>query len=238
MRKRPSREPLRRGPQFDSLETRAMMTHVPAAAAFQAHALKVEQAAEVRAAVQESHQHLIAPNAASTGTTGTNSSGGGNNLGTGGNANQPVSNTYSKYDINSNYIGGSIGLQAFVDGLYIDLYHRMPSSDEESFWTGTLESGRFAPYTVVSYFLISPEGVANGTGGQALRPSHPPANIYTGYLGGPIGVTAFVDGLYHDVLHRAPDPAGEAYWVGQIENHDLLPANITFSFLASQTGVA
>ena len=213
MRQRPSREPLRRGPQFDSLETRAMMTHVPAAA-FEAHLLKAGPAAEVRAAVP----------AVTTGTGG-------------GSTPALVQNTYSIYDVNSNYIGGSIGLRAFVDGLYRNILHRKASTDEASFWTGTLASGRFAPYTVVSEFLTSPEAVKKGGSGEPLHPSNPPANIYTGYLGGPIGVKAFVDGLYIDVLHRAPDPAGEAAWIRQIEDHDLLPAKITFTFLAEQPGL-
>jgi hypothetical protein len=162
---------------------------------------------------------------------GNTTGGGGNNLGPA--QFQPVKNTYTETDVFSNYIGGSIGLQAFVDGLYRDVLHRAPDPTGEQFWIGTLESGRYTPYTVVSEFLISAEGTAAGTGGQALRPSHPPANIYTGYLGGPIGVTAFVDGLYYDVLQRTPDPTGVAYWTSQIEQHDLLPAKITFSFLAS-----
>lgn len=223
-------------PQFESLETKALMTHGAAAGAL--HMLQVQHQAAIvqqhtanalQAHAAQALAHLALPadtTGTGTGTTGSNSNGGGNNLG-------PATNTYSQYDVNSNYIGGSLGLQAFVDGLYIDVLHRTASSDESAFWVGTLESGRFAPYTVVSYFQESQEAINAGGSGQPVHPGHPPYNIYTGYLGGPVGVTAFVDGLYYDVLHRAPDAAGEAYWVGQVENHDLLPAKITFSFLAS-----
>ena len=85
----------------------------------------------------------------------------------------------------------------------------------------------------MSYFLQSSEAVQAGGSGHRLLPSHPPANVYTGYLGGDVGVKAFVNGLYYDVLQRNPDPAGEAYWAGQIENFDQLPANITFALIAS-----
>ena len=233
MRQRPSREPLGSGSRFDSLETRAMMTHVPAGAAVQAHLVQAEQAAEVRAAVQAAHHHHSAPGQAALPavSTGTNRSSGGNDLG-------PVSNTFSALDINSNYIGGSIGLQAFVDGLYRNILNRTPSSGEEAFWTGELESGAFLPHEVVNDFLTSSEAVQNGGNGEPFNPSIPPLNIYTSFLGGPIGVTSFVDGLYLDVLHTDPDPAGEAFWVGQIENHDILPAKITFTFLAEQPGLS
>ncbi len=173
----------------------------------------------IHAGRPETAAQLAAPAATDTGT------------GTGGF--QPVSNTFSNLDINSNYIGGSIGLQAFVDGLYLNILHRAPDTPGETFWTGALESGQYTPYTVVNFFLTSTEAIQAGGSGQILRPSHPPANIYTGFLGGPIGVQSFVDGLYVDVLQRPPDPAGVAYWTGQIENFDLLPAKITFSFLES-----
>jgi hypothetical protein len=199
MRISAKRHPRRPAPRFDHLETRTVLSHAAAAAAFEAHLVQAEiHQAELTQAAHSAAVSMF----------------------------QPVMNTYSDSDVFSNYIGGSIGLQAFVDGLYMNVLHRAPDSDGEAIWTGTLESGRFTPYTVVSYFQIA-------AGGQQLRPSHPPANIYTGYLGGPVGVTAFVDGLYTDVLQRAPDPAGEAYWVNQIERYDLLPAKITFSFLAS-----
>jgi hypothetical protein len=218
----PSRA-VRGRPRFDGLETRAMMTHVSTALVVEAYLARNPQA-EIQQAT---------PAATATAGTGTNSTGGGNDLGPNAGGFPPVSNTYSKFDRYSNYIGGSVGLRAFVDGLYMDVLHRRGTPRETSFWTGTLESGRSTPYTVVSYLLQSGEAIQAGGSGQRLLPSHPPANVYTGYLGGDVGVKAFVDGLYYDVLQRAPDPPGEAYWIGQIENDDLLPAKITFSFLAS-----
>ena len=196
-----------------------MMSHVPSMAAAEASVVRWELSANGRAAIAAVQSQLAGP-----GAHLADSAGG---------ATSPVSNTFSIYDVHSNYIGGSIGLQSFVDGLYRNVFHREPDPTGEAFWTGALESGTYTPYTVVSFFLQSPEAVKAGGSGAPLQPSHPPANIYTGFLGGPVGVTAFVDGLYEDVLDRAPDPAGEAYWVGQIENHDLLPAKITFAFLAA-----
>jgi hypothetical protein len=211
MKDRSSRRPLRRGAHFDSLETRALLSHV-SPAAIEAHLLRMQQAALIQTATPALANHATTP--AITGTSG----GGGF---------QPVSNTYSPYDIYSNYIGGSVGLQAFVDGLYINVLHRAPDTAGVTFWTTHLDNGTVAPYTVVSEFLIA-------AGSEPLHPTNPPPNIYTAYLGGNVGVTAFVDGLYHDVLQRAPDPAGEAAWVNAIEGpSQLLPAKVTFAFLAS-----
>ena len=219
----PSRRPLRRGPQFDSLGNASSLTHGLSFAAIEAHLIKLEMAAvpAIHAGHPGTAAQLAAPAATDTGT------------GTGGF--QPVSNTFSNLDINSNYIGGSIGLQSFVDGLGLNILHRRGRHTRaRRSGPGALEAGRFTPYTVVNFFLLSSEAIGAGGSGQMLRPSHPPANIYTGYLGGHVGVKAFVDGLYADVLHSAaPDPAGVAYWTGQIEKFDLLPAKITFTFLAS-----
>jgi hypothetical protein len=185
------------------------LSHV-SAAAVEAHLQHMQQAALIQQAAIASHTAIPA-------LTGESTGGGF----------QPVQNTYTDSDIFSNYIGGSIGLQAFVDGLYINVLHTTPDTTGEAFWTAHLETGSVTPYTVVSEFLIA-------AGGQQLRPSHPPTNIYTSYLGGNVGVTAFVDGLYYDVLQRAPDPAGEAAWVNAIEGpSQLLPAKVTFAFLAS-----
>ncbi len=162
-----------------------MLSHV-SAAAVEAHLLHMQQAALIQTATPAIANPKTAP--AVTGESG----GGGL---------QPVQNTYSQYDIYSNYIGGSIGLQSFVDGLYINVLHTTPDPKGEAFWTAHLETGSVTPYTVVSEFLIA-------AGGQQLRPSHPPTNIYTSYLGGDVGVTAFVDGLYYDVLQRAPGSRG------------------------------
>lgn len=229
MNDRATRRPLRRGPHFDSLEARAVMSHMSAAAAFEAHLLKAEQAAVHRAMVQASHMHATQVHAAlPADTTGTNSTGGGNNLGPVAGQNPQVTNTFSSTDVFSNYIGGSIGLQAFVDGLYTNVLHRPADSDGEAFWIGTLESGRYTPFQVVNLFQTSAEGTSAG-----LTPLQPagPQNVYTAYLGGDVGVRAFVDGLYADVLHTAPDPAGEAFWVGAIERGGVTPYKVTFTFL-------
>ena len=55
---------------------------------------------------------------------------------------QAVTNTYSKYDVFSNYIGGSIGLQAFVDGLYINVLHRQGKLHDETGASGPKRSSR------------------------------------------------------------------------------------------------
>jgi hypothetical protein len=213
-----------RGPQFDHLEGRAMMSHV-SAAVVEADLARLGHATPAQ---------TTSGNGTGAGQT-NNAQGGGRNLGPEANPGgfKSIQNAYSPTDVYTNYIGGPIGITAFVDGLYADILHRFPTTQESGYWAGTLESGRYTPYTVVSEFLTSPEGIADGSGGQALRPSHPPTNVYTSYLGGNIGVTAFVDGLYFDVLQRQVDPVGEAYWVDQIEQHELLPAKVTFGFLAS-----
>lgn len=207
MKDRSSRRPLRRGVHFDSLETRALLSHV-SAAAVEAHLLRMQYAALIHQAAAPAIAHHTAAPAVAAGFT-------------------PVMNDYNPSDIFSNYIGGSIGLQAFVDGLYKNVLHTTPDPDGEAFWTTHLDNGTVAPFTVVSEFQIA-------AGGQALTPTVPPPNIYTAYLGGNVGVTAFVDGLYADVLQRPADPVGEAAWVSAIEGPtQLLPAKVTFAFLAS-----
>ncbi len=210
MKDRSARRPFRRGVQLDSLETRATMSHVPAAV-LAAEALRVE-----RAELQTLPIVTTSPGAGDV------------RIGPG--RRQSIPNAI----IYTNYIGGTVGLEAFVAGLYVDVLHRPPDTAGEVFWTNRLQLGTYTPYTVVSFFLTSSEAVAQGGSGEPLHPTVPPPNIYTAYLGGNVGVTAFVDGLYINVLHSAPDAAGEAYWVSQIEGPaQLLPAKVTFSFLAS-----
>jgi hypothetical protein len=44
--------------------------------------------------------------------------------------------------------------------------------------------------------------------------------------------TAFISALYQNVLHRAPDAAGTAYWVGQLQG-GLSRATVLASFSES-----
>ena len=249
MSHRDSNRALGRSPHFDNLEGRALLSGVPSVAAADAFVVNLYQTVLSRSAtpgeisywtnriergVSEStvgkefalsaeHQNgsvAIQP----TDTSGTGGSVGGSG-GKGG-----VTNSNIDSNFYTNYIGGTLGLKAFVDGLYSDVLHQAPDDTGEAYYTNLLATGGATPSKVVKDFLHIASTV--GLDGQAA-PTPPSGNIYTSFLGGQTGVQAFVDGLYEDVLFRTPDPTGVAYWVNQIEQGGLQPGLVTISFLRS-----
>jgi hypothetical protein len=78
--------------------------------------------------------------------------------------------------------------------LYQAAFNRTPDSGGLNFWTSQLDRGA-APVQVAQGFVGSGEF----------------AQLFAG-----LDTTAFVDQLYQNVLHRAGDPGGEQFWVGQL----------------------
>lgn len=256
MGQRKTKRPLRRGPRFESLESRNLMSGVPSVAAAGAFMMRVVEtglhasAAEVHALARADVHKSVAPTAhravgvaipavvaSNGGKAGVPTTGGETGTAAGGAKNGiqiptgQAKNDFVSTNIYTNYIGGTLGLQAFVDGLYIDLLGRNADTPGETYYLNRLQDGAETPYQVVQDFLSSPE-YARDHGGQAARLTPANGNTYTDYLGGPIGVKAFVDGLYYDVLNQVPDPAGEAHWVGVIEAHPgYRPAYVTDVFI-------
>src|SRR5205823_181158 len=45
--------------------------------------------------------------------------------------------------------------------------------------------------------------------------------------------TAYVEGLYHDVLGRDPDPSGEQFWVSNLQHGKTTRTKVAQTFLGS-----
>jgi hypothetical protein len=217
-----SQRPVHRSPQFDNLEGRALLSGVPSAAAADAFVVNLYQAVLNRSAspgevgywtnriehgvseARVTHEFLNSAEYQSLTSGGQNGG-------------PTVTNTYNAGDIYSNYIGGSIGLKSFVDGLYIDVLHTAPDPQGEAHYTNLLATGQAVPSAVVNDFLHI--AAMNGGNGQP-DPTPPSRNIYTGFL-------------YENVLLRDPDVAGATYWVNQIEQGGVQPGIVTYSFFKS-----
>jgi len=78
--------------------------------------------------------------------------------------------------------------------LYQAAFNRTPDMPGLSYWTGRLDNGT-TPLEVAQGFVGSSEF----------------AQLFAG-----VDTKGFVDRMYQNVLHRAPDAAGEQYWIGQV----------------------
>jgi hypothetical protein len=86
---------------------------------------------------------------------------------------------------------------------------RDPDADGLAYWLGRMETGLTDEHLEAG-FIGSAEYMANhGGSGQA-----------------------WVIGMYHDLLGRAPDPSGLAYWLNKLQN-GTDPGSIAFGFAAS-----
>lgn len=100
----------------------------------------------------------------------------------------------------------SDGILAFdLDGnagqayrLYQTAFDRIPDLGGLSFWIRSLDGG-YDRTAMINYFLISPEF-------QALYGA-----------AGSLSNQELVTLVYHNVLNRAPDPGGLAFWTGQLD---------------------
>lgn len=101
------------------------------------------------------------------------------------------------------------GAAVFVDGLYERMFDRDPSPRELRAWFGPLQSGRSTKAAVAREFLTSAE----------YRRDHASSS-------------AFVEGLYEDVLDKEA-PAGEAeYWTGVLDRRRVSRTQLAQIFLA------
>lgn len=97
-----------------------------------------------------------------------------------------------------------------VNCFYENFLHRAADSGGQQYFVGQLGAG-VDPRTVLAEIVGAPE--------------------YTTLHGGTS--QGFVDALYHDVLGRAPDSGGEAYWTSQASNPAVTHADIVRAFAYS-----
>ncbi len=95
--------------------------------------------------------------------------------------------------------------------LYQAAFDRTPDTGGLSFWFGQMEQG-IAAVNVAASFIASSEF----------------ATLYD-VNGLPPDNTTFVADLYNNVLHRAPDSTGAAYWAGQL-NSGVSRASVLLAF--------
>lgn len=98
---------------------------------------------------------------------------------------------------------------ALVVAIYQHELHRDPTPRELRHSTVLLTSG-VRPITSAAALLVSP-----------------------GYHATHQTQAAFVDGLYHDVLGRDIDPAGEQLWVDRLQHHQMTRLQVAKAFLRS-----
>ena len=91
-----------------------------------------------------------------------------------------------------------------ITELYVGYYNRAPDPSGETYWVGRLESGMSLSAIAQSYSVQTES-----------------TNLYP-FLASPntastTAVQAFVTSVYENLFNRAPDPAGESYWVTQLQ---------------------
>ncbi len=82
-----------------------------------------------------------------------------------------------------------------VDGAYQYILGRSPDAAGRAFWVSWIGQGHGLD-ALRAQLYASPE----------FFTTHGSTN------------STFLDALYQDILHRAPDPSGKAYWLGQLDN--------------------
>jgi len=108
---------------------------------------------------------------------------------------------------------GNESQSADIDRLYVEYFDRLPDFAGYEFWHSRLNVDEWDIQRASRYFADSPEAVA--TYGDA-------------------SLEEFLDILYAQVLGRAPDAGGEAYWLDRLENDPLIDrANIVAFFTDS-----
>jgi uncharacterized delta-60 repeat protein len=155
--------------------------------------------------------------------------------------------------------------QRFVQQLYLDLLGRPGESGGLTFWSGLLDGGQATRIQVVQGIQQSAEYRSLVVGSLYNLYFHRPVDAtglaaWTSFLasGGttdqlraqllgsdeyarahPGGNTApsFLEGLYHDVLYRTMDPAGETAWT-QALNNGASNAAVALAIIQSQEGAS
>ena len=136
-------------------------------------------------------------------------------------SNQAVANVTINHPLPQDPIPGNLAAVAasfthsaealadFVVQAYTVYLHRPPEQNGLNFWTGRLASG-LTDQGLEAQFIGSPEYIQNHGGTGA----------------------GWVTGMYEDLLGRAPDPNGLAFWVGQVQA-GISPVSIALGFAAS-----
>jgi hypothetical protein len=101
--------------------------------------------------------------------------------------------------------------------LYRAAFDRTPDLAGLGYWVGELDRGQDYGAVMAASFIASPEFIAK--------------------YGSAISDALFVDLMYQNVLDRAPDPEGGAYWLGEL-NNGLSRANMLASFAVSDENYA
>ncbi len=116
----------------------------------------------------------------------------------------------------SSAISGGIWLRddtaASIARLYDTVFGRKPDVAGLAYWLNNVEGGLQTMPQVTQAFISSPEFLATY---------------------GSLTNAAFVQGLYQNTLHRAPDNAGLTYWVGQLATGANSRATVVYSFADS-----
>jgi len=99
----------------------------------------------------------------------------------------------SRADVVRGFAGSDQWIQALIDGYYRSTLGRDADATGRAFWIEVIRTGT-APATVAADFYASDE--------------------YHRRIGGTDA--AWIADLYEELLHRTPDQAGAAYWVGQL----------------------
>lgn len=104
------------------------------------------------------------------------------------------------------------GFPAEAYRLYQAAFDRTPDQGGLGYWIGQMGQGQTLA-SVAQAFVVSPE--------------------FRGLYGAAATDTAIVTALYANVLDRAPDAAGLAYWVGALERDAITTADLLISFSES-----
>lgn len=101
--------------------------------------------------------------------------------------------------------------------LYRAAFDRTPDLAGLGYWVGELDRGQDYGSVMAASFIASPEFIAK--------------------YGSSISDALFVDLMYQNVLDRAPDPEGGAYWLGEL-NNGYSRFNMLASFAVSNENYA
>ncbi len=108
--------------------------------------------------------------------------------------------------------------EAAIDGLvglYDAVFDRAPDGPGYEFWNNFLLSNELTLPEIADFFVVSPEFVSK-----------------FGAAGPDLSVDALVDLGYQNVLGRAPDADGDAFWSGLLQDNSI-DAGDFFAFLAT-----
>jgi Ca2+-binding RTX toxin-like protein len=96
--------------------------------------------------------------------------------------------------------------------VYQAAFNRVPDGGGLGFWINAMDTG--------SSLVSIAQGFVNSAEFKALYGANPTN-------------TSMVSTMYTNVLHRAPDNAGIAFWVSVLDNHQATPADVLMGFSES-----